>query len=549
MRSIQSNKELTIYVFVAFLIINFVSSGGHTDLWDGMVTFFVTESMVLKQTAKMHPEIPSISNTSIPIMVDGFVLYETQNNKVITGKFYEWVSMGRPIEPVYISRALLLPSISVPFYILSILLSVNPVSLVAFSVNSIIITLTALVIFCFSLNLYGSRRLAFIVGIIFTGSTFILPYNTSLFPQPVQGLCIVSGIFFLYKARHRSPLFICAFTRDINTNHDKTVYFYSVLAGLFFGLSIFASPTSAIFFPGFVICSFIFLRHNKKLFLCFLLTLMTLLIFAGILNYVRFGSITEFGYGAQYGNLLSMNTGWKGLVGLILSPGKGLLFYFPPIILLPLAILLSYRQNKALWFITLYVLAVAWFYFGTINIGDGPRFWSGAFAWGPRYLIPTLPLVVIMLGGLIKYPKKLIKYPKKPNVKLLINVSLITTCIAGFVVNLGGVLVWTEYGLIYSFEHEKLYSDVDGLTTWDPRYSPIILHMKMLYEDYVSRIPVQSYKNTGWGYATYGLVPCQFDLYILCKFGIVPTIALSSAAILLTTIILRRDTKDIHVNS
>jgi hypothetical protein len=529
---------LTFYVFVVFLIINFISSGGHTDLWDGMVTFLITEGMVLKQTAKLDPEIPSISNTSTPVMINGYLQWETQNNKVITGKFYEWVSMSRPIEPVYTSRALLLPSISVPFYILATLLSINPVSLISFSVNSIIIALTGLVIFCFSLDLYGSMRLAFILGTIFTGCTFILPYNTSLYPQPLQALCIVSGVFFLYKARHGSPSFICAFTRDINSTQAKTVYLYCGLAGLFFGLSIFASPTSGIFLPGFVICSFIFLRHNKKLFLCFVLTLATLLILAGILNYVRFGSITEFGYGSQYGNL-SLNTGWIGLLGLLLSPGKGLLFYFPPIILLPLAIIFSYRHNKGLSFITVYVLGVAWLYFGTIDINGGPRFWSGAFAWGPRYLISTLPLVVIMLGGLLKYPRK-------PNTKILINVSLISTCVAGFIVNLGGVLVWTEYGLIYSFENEKLWSGVDEITTWDPKYSPIILHMKMLNEDYVSGIPVQNYKNTGWGYATYGLAPCQFDLYILCKFGIVPMVILSSAAILLATIILRRDTKSIR---
>jgi hypothetical protein len=539
---------MIIYVFVVFLIINFISSGGHTDQWDGMLTFLITEGMALKQTAKLDPEIPSISNTSVPVMVDGYLRWENQNNKVSTGKFSEWVSMGRPIEPVYSSRALLLPSISVPFYFLSTFLPINPVSLVAISVNSIIIALTALVIFCFSLDLYGSRRLAFILGIIFTGCTFILPYNTSLFPQPLQALCIVSGVFFLYKARHRNSSFICAFTRGINFAHPRTAYFYCGLGGLFFGLSIFASPTSGIFFPGFVICSFIFLRHNKKLFLCFLLTLGAMLLFAGMLNYVRFGSFTEFGYGAQYGKL-SLNTGWKGLVGLITSPGKGLLFYFPPIILLPLAILFSYRQNKALWFVTLYVLGAAWLFFGTINIDDGPRFWSGAFAWGPRYLIPILPLVVIMLGGLIKYPNRLIKYPNKPNIKLLVNVSLIATCVVGFVVNLGGVLVWHEYGLIYAFEHEKLHSDVDGITTWDPKYSPIILHMKMLSEGYVSGIPVQDYKNTGWGYATYGLAPCQFDLYLLCKFGSLPVIVLSSVAIFLTIIILRGVRKEIQVYS
>jgi hypothetical protein len=538
---IQSNKLLITYVFVVFLIINFVSSGGHTDLWDGMVTFLITEGMALRQTAQLDPEIPSITNTSIPVMINGFLHWEVQNNKVVTGKYFEWVSMSRPIEPVYTSRALLLPAISVPFYFLSTLLSVNPVSLVAFSVNSIIIALTGLVIFCFSLDLYGSRRLAFILGLIFITCTFILPYNTSLFPQPLQALCIVSGVLFLYKARHNRPSFICIFTRNIDAAHAKTAYLYCGLAGLFFGLSIFASPTSGLFLPGFVICSFIFLRHNKRLLLCFLLTLGALLISAGILNYVRFGSISEFGYGPQYGNL-SLNKGWIGLFGLFLSPGKGLLFYFPPIVLLPLAILFSYRQNKALSFITVYVLGIAWLYFGTIDINGGSRFWSGAIAWGPRYLIPALPLIVIMLGGLIKYPRK-------PNTKRLINVSLISTCVAGFIVNLGGVLVWTEYDLIYGFEKEKLGGGAEEITTWDPKYSPIVLHMKMLSENYVAGIPVEDYKNTGWGYATYGLAPCQYDLYILCKSGAVPVIILSGAAIFLAFIIIKRNRREILVYS
>jgi len=541
MRFIQTNKELLLYVFIIFLIINFISSGGHTDLWDGMVTFLITEGMTLKQTAQLDPEIPSISNTSIPVMMNGFLHWEVQNNKVITGKYYEWVSMSRPIEPVFTSRALLLPAISVPFYFLSTILSVNPVSLIAFSVNSIIIALTGLVIFCFALDLYDSRRIAFILGLIFTGCTFILPYNTSLFPQPLQALCIVSGVFFLYKARHNRPSFICLFTRGVNSAHAQTAYFYCGVAGLFFGLSIFASPTSGLYLPGFVICSFIYLRHNKKLILCFLLILGALLILAGILNYLRYGSFTEFGYGSQYGNL-SLNTGWIGLPGLLLSPGKGLLFYFPPIILLPLAIIFSYRQNKGLSFITIYVLGVAWLYFGTIDINGMSRFWSGAIAWGPRYLIPTLPLVVIMLGGLIKYPRR-------HKTKRLINIFLISTCVAGFIVNLGGVLVWTEYGLIYGFEKEKLGSGIEEIMTWDPNYSPIVLHMKMLSEDYVSGIPVQDYKNTGWGYATYGLSPCQYDLYILCEFGIVPIVILSGIAIFLAYLVLKKDRNEVHVYS
>ncbi|HEX5976806.1 MAG TPA: hypothetical protein VFY68_05995, partial [Nitrososphaeraceae archaeon] len=241
---VPTNKWLIFYVFIFFLIINFISSGGHTDLWDGMVTFLVTESMVLKQTAQLHPKIPSIAEANNATLIYDYLDYEVGNYKTITGQYYEWISMFKPHEPVFTSRSIFLPGISVPFYFVSIFLSVNPVSLIAFSVNSLIITLTALVIFCFSLDLYGSRRTAFILGLIFTGCSYILPYNTGLFPQPLQALCIVSGVFLLYKTRHNNPSSICIYTLNLETITTKVRYLLSGLAALFFGLSIFAHPTS-----------------------------------------------------------------------------------------------------------------------------------------------------------------------------------------------------------------------------------------------------------------------------------------------------------------
>ena len=49
-----------LFVFVFFFIINLIASGGHIDMWDGMVTFMITESMALKQTAQLHPEMPLV---------------------------------------------------------------------------------------------------------------------------------------------------------------------------------------------------------------------------------------------------------------------------------------------------------------------------------------------------------------------------------------------------------------------------------------------------------------------------------------------------------
>ena len=185
-----------LFVFVFFFIINLMASGGHIDMWDGMVTFMITESMALKQTAELHPEIPSISLANPSDMVHTMMDYEVGNYKVLTGKYYDWISSLKHLEPVFSSRSLLLPAIAVPAYLLASLLSLNPVSVIGISVNSLIISLTSLVIFCFSLDLYGSRRIAFILGLVFVGCSFILPYNNTLFPQPLQGLCIITARFF-----------------------------------------------------------------------------------------------------------------------------------------------------------------------------------------------------------------------------------------------------------------------------------------------------------------------------------------------------------------
>jgi hypothetical protein len=85
--------------------------------------------------------------------------------------------------------------------------------------------------------------------------------------------------------------------------------------------------------------------------------------------------------------------------------------------------------------------------------------------------------------------------------------------------------------------------------TWDPNYSPIILHLKILSEDYVSGIPVDAYRYSAWYYAAYGLAPCQYDFFIFCTIGIVPVVILGAVAVILAIIILKGGWKGIHVYS
>src|ERR687897_2737693 len=301
-------------------------------------------------------------------------------------------------EPVYSGRSLLLSAISVPFYYAALAISLPPILVIPLFVNSFIITLTSLVIFWFSLEIYSSKKIAFLLGLIFTVCSFILPYNTSLFPQPLQSLLIITAAYFVVKSLHFHSSFLCSYDIWQIDNQKKSLFFAS-LGGIFLGLSVFAQPTSIIVIPGFVVYSIFSMRHNKKSLISFLLTLSIVLFFMGLVNYIRFGSFTEFGYGSYFGTL-SYNVGWTGLPGLLASPGKGLIFYFPVALLLPLAFKYMYRENNRLFFLIVYIISVYWLYFGTLDDTES-RFWSGAIAWGPRYLVPVLPFITLAFGTLL----------------------------------------------------------------------------------------------------------------------------------------------------
>ena len=139
------NKKLILLVFSFFLLVNIVSSGGHFDTFDGTETFLVTESMVLKHSAKLYPDTPSIKKLG----------FDTNWSKGYNAghqglRFYD-INLIPPLYTLH-NHYFYLQSLSrftTPNRLLS--LSCNVVGLF---VNSLIISLTSLVIFCFSIEVY-----------------------------------------------------------------------------------------------------------------------------------------------------------------------------------------------------------------------------------------------------------------------------------------------------------------------------------------------------------------------------------------------------------
>lgn len=141
------------------------------------------------------------------------------------------------------------------------------------------------------------------------------------------------------------------------------------------------------------------------------------LLFLMVANYLRFGNITETGYGGQTGIL--SKPPWIGLGLILLSSGKGLLWFSPPLIL-ALAMLRRCR-------LTAPVVAALLIFVLPLLLISSLHYWAAGMCWGIRYLTPSVVLLVAVLFAQER--------PWRSSPRWFLAV-----CALGFLVNLGGVL-------------------------------------------------------------------------------------------------------------
>ncbi len=108
-------------------------------------------------------------------------------------------------------------------------------------------------------------------------------------------------------------------------------------------------------------------------------------------NVLRWGSPWNFGYQNAYETFSTPL--WSGVSGLLFSPGKGLLF-FAPVVLVPLLLMRElWRTCRAE---TILVIALTAIYLGVYGRWYD---WGGGLSWGPRFLLPLVPIWIALLGS------------------------------------------------------------------------------------------------------------------------------------------------------
>jgi len=206
-------------------------------------------------------------------------------------------------------------------------------------------------------------------------------YGTTLFSEPLAALTVIGALERLLAFGDAG-----AGSRQELTG--------AMGLGFWLGLGILARLPHTIVLPAFGLAFMVLIwrRYGRPSLHWPLISLLALAAPIGIAlgatlwyNWFRFGDPLLVGYPVGLG--FSIGVWWQGIVGLLVSPGRGIVWYVPWLILAVPAIprawrLASEAAGTAVAICLLYLLLYGkWF------------LWHGGYCWGPRFLAPLLPLL------------------------------------------------------------------------------------------------------------------------------------------------------------
>ena len=191
----------------------------------------------------------------------------------------------------------------------------------------------------------------------------------------------------------------------------------------------------------------------------------------------RFGNPFETGYGVQASPSAYSTPFLVGLYGLLFSSGKGLAWFAPALWLAPLGLRAFSRSGAGAGSTPRAEVATAarWAFApaaAALALYAPFQHWAGDGSWGPRYLVPLLPLGFLAVAGALDHA------PRGRRIASMILAA------AGLVVQIGGVAIYFgaqmreagDYPYTLPLGSPRFMSD----SHFNPAFTPIRGHWRML---------------------------------------------------------------------
>ena len=431
----RSDTAATGWIFTFFLCLYLLTAGGHYG-GDGFWAYLTAESIVLDGDLTIGDR-PFL----IKEMVNQYSASPEEGVVAASGRRYSMYGLGMVL-------------VEIPFYATGYLLArafpgvpEDYITMFTVSMTNVFLSAIWCVVFFSLVRRFGYKRSTclWITGIFGMGS-FVFPYALYGFSEPLLGLAFLGAVAALYSYRQNGS------------------YFSLVCAGVLSGFAVFTKIYAVIALPLFALYIWPEIssrppKHQTRAWVSWIIPL----IFFGMLtagyNWVRYDSMFETGYHlvdftkiGGFFHIAPFQVG-IGLYGLLLSSGRGVFFFLPVTLLAPIAFRrfwISFRMETLLF---------------TTLIGEHILFyacygnWHGGSSWGPRFLLPVLPFLILPLGSLMEGQRIRAFFVKALG-------------LAGFLVQLPAALV--NYHLFVRFVQDQRIGDLMGLPgqPGDPLFSP-----------------------------------------------------------------------------
>ena len=359
-------RHLALWLFASFQFFYLLTSTGRVRTPDEYNTLYTTESLVLR------------GSTAVPQAVQ-------------LHNFYGRLDVhGQPRAAYPPGQALLCtPWYAIGQYVLARLPGVpadDTDLVVGFSSSLSSATYSALTVTFSFLLLVGigiASNPALCAAAMVGLATPIFAYSGWLFSEPLSAAVFVGTALLLF-----------------GQGREATTVRAASIAGLVLGLATIVRPTNVLAIP--VFAAALLVRDGRPALRAAVVLCTTSAIGVGALlahNTLLFGGPFEFGYPATAEGAKRLNTFdtplVKGLYGFLLSPGKSVFVFAPPLLLALAGLRRLCKLDRGVATVAVAFPLTYLFFFARYTQ------WEGGYCVGPRYLVPSIVLLCLALGPML----------------------------------------------------------------------------------------------------------------------------------------------------
>ncbi|MFZ1946397.1 MAG: glycosyltransferase family 39 protein [bacterium] len=325
------------------------------------------------------------------------------------------------------------------------------------------ITAVVCLLFWSLLRRYGlSRRAALFATCLLGFATPFWVYSRDYFAEPLFTACLLGSLYLVTDpAKHAASRRLVAAGLATSLGMLTRASFIPVAAIFAIYLAVGARDRA----------------EGARMAARYALACLPGLAVAGALNYYRFGGILLTGYHTAFDKGFSLPLA-KGIYWNLASPYRSIVLYAPVVVLFALGVREFARRHRAEAWLVVSITAYIFLVYS--------RWWAwhGGWCWGPRFLLPVIPL--LMLVGLVG-----------ARGRRWLPATAAALGLAGFCVQLVGVLVNYTAAYDYWIKIKKLDWGEAGIEN----FSPIAVHAKAVLANGPGQYDlwlVQASKVIGW---------------------------------------------------